>query len=150
MFKKIIWAILEVATIGGGTYILVPAMLNEYSVDSEVAGSGAFLIVLGLLLRNWRMTLFIKEDKRENNNSTKSELQSKTANTLLIFALTFALFILNKKINDTNGNVDTTESSIQDLESKVSELDQLDHRLDNVESFEQRIEELETDSHRHY
>lgn len=150
MFKKIIWAILEVATVGIGTYTFVTTMVNEEYVDHEVAGVGAFLIVLGLLLRNWRMTLFIKEANNENSRAIKSETQNKTINTLLILILSFTIFALNRKINDTNWSVSNNESEIENLESKVSEFDDIEYRLDNLETFEERIEHLERYSHGHY
>ncbi|MEJ0032417.1 MAG: hypothetical protein WDO15_19620 [Bacteroidota bacterium] len=51
MLKKIVWAFFELTTIGPGTYILVTTLTNDYDVDNETAGLGAFLIVLGLLIR---------------------------------------------------------------------------------------------------
>jgi len=150
MFKKIIWALLEVATIGSGTYVFVATIVDEYGIDRNEAGLGAFLIVLGLLLRNWRMTLFIKKEKSEGNSVKKPEIQSNSVNILLILILSLSMFILNKKINGINSNVDSNESEIQKLDSRINEFNALEHRLDNVESFEERIEDLENYSHRHY
>lgn len=150
MFRKIIWALLEVATVGYGTYTFVSTMVNEEYVDHEVAGMGAFLIVLGLLLRNWRITLFVKEGNNEESKVIKSETQSKTINTLLILILSFTVFALNRKINDTNWNISNNESEIENLEGKVNQFDDVEYRLDNLESFEERIEHLERYSHGHY
>ena len=61
MTKKIIWAIVELITIAIGTGIFVTSTLDNY-VDEESAGIGAFMIVLGLLLRNWKSELFIKSE----------------------------------------------------------------------------------------
>jgi len=150
LFKRIIWALLEVATIGSGTYMFVSTMVDDLGVDKNDAGLGAFLIILGLLLRNWRMTLFIKSEGNESSTVQKSEIQSKSVNTLLIIAISFSMFMLNKKINDTNTTMDSSESQIQTLDSRVSELDDIEYRLDKVESLKERIDELETYSHSHY
>jgi len=150
MFKKIIWALLELVTIGSGTYIFVSTMVNEDYVDNEVAGGGAFMIILGLLLRNWRMTLFIKEEKSETSKVLKSEIQNRSVHTLLVLVLSFSLFVLNRKINNTSLRVNDNESDIENLDYQVNEFDEIENRLDNVEAFEERIENLENYSHGHY
>ncbi|HEY5824127.1 MAG TPA: hypothetical protein VIT44_07175 [Cyclobacteriaceae bacterium] len=142
MFKKIIWALLEIITIGSGTYIFVSTMTDEYGVDNHEVGLGAFLIVLGLLLRNWRMTLFIKEPKKDTDN--------KSINTVLILILSISIFVLNKRISDITSNVDDNKSEIQNLNSQANKFDDIETRLENLESFEDRIEDLENYSHSHY
>lgn len=148
MFKKIVWALLEIATIACGTYVFVSSMVNEEYVDHETAGIGAFMIALGLLLRNWRMTLFTKEDKPDN--ATKSEAQNKSVNTLLVLIISLTVFLLNKKLSDIDWRVSDNESEIQNLEYKVNDFDDIEYRLDNMENFEERIESLEQYSHGHY
>jgi hypothetical protein len=149
MFKKILWAFLEILTIGGGTYVFVSSMVNEDYVDHEIAGIGAAFIVVGLLLRNWRTTLFVKE-KPDELKTNKHETQNSIVNTLLLLILALSFFELNKKINDTNLEAINNESHLQNLDSRIDELGEIEDRIDNVESFEGRIEELEADSHRHY
>lgn len=90
MAKKIIWAIVELITIAIGTGVFVTSTLGSY-VDKESAGIGAFMVVLGLLLKNWRKDLFSKqstevkiEDKKENKSSDKNLM----VGVLLIFAFT--------------------------------------------------------------
>lgn len=150
MFKKIIWALLEVSTIGFGAYVFVSTMVNEDYVDHETAGIGAFLIVVGLLLRNWRTTLFIKEEKNETSKQNQQEAQSKTGSALLILILALSFFGLNKKVNDIRSNVESNESELQSLDSQINGFGDIEDRLENVESFEERIDDLETYSHSHY
>lgn len=150
MFKKIIWALLEVSTIGSGAYVFVSTMVNEDYVDHETAGIGAFLIVVGLLLRNWRTTLFIKEEKNETSKQNQQEAQSKTGSALLILILALSFFGLNKKVNDIRSNVESNESELQSLDSQINGFGDIEERLENVESFEERIDDLETYSHSHY
>jgi|GEM_PF-4545779 len=155
MFKKIIWALLEVVTIGSGTYIFVSTMVDEYEIDKHEAGMGAFLIVLGLLLRNWRMTLFVKSENNDNKTTQKIEVQSKSVNAILILIISFSLFILNRKLNDTASTVDNNETEIENLNSRINGLDDIDlsnieNRLDDMEYLESRIEDLENYSHSHY
>jgi hypothetical protein len=145
MFKKIIWALLEIATIGSGTYTFVSTMVNEDYVDHKAAGIGGFLIASGLLLRNWRLTLFIKEENKDSSKMVKSEVQNKTTNTLVILILCLTAFGLYRKISSSVSN---NETEIQSIETKLS--DEIEYRLDNVETFEERIENLENHSHRHY
>ena len=143
MFKKIIFALLEFVTIGCGTYVFVSTMVNEDYIDNESAGMGAFLIVLGFLLQNWRTTLFVKEAKIENDKAS-SESRNRIISTLFIIGLSMTLFALNRKINAINSNSDYLESEID------SKFDDTGNRLENVESFEERIENLESVSHIHY
>lgn len=150
MFKKIIWALLEVATIGYGTYVFVSTMVNEDYVDHEVAGIGASLIAAGLLLRNWRVTLFIREERKEAIKVTKYETQNKTGNTLLILILALSFFALNRKINDTKLDMASNELELQNLNSGMNDFGDLQDKLDNVESLEERIEDLEIYSRNHY
>lgn len=150
MLKKIIWALLEVATIGYGSFIFVSTMVNEDYIDHVVAGTGAFLIVLGILLRNWRMTLFIKEEKKEGAKDPKSENQTKSLNLLLILILSFTFFLLNRKISSASWDIANNESQIQSLDSRLNELDDMEYRLDNIELLEERLEDLENYSHYHY
>lgn len=88
MAKKIIWAIVELITIAIGTGVFVTSTLDS---NEESAGIGAFMVVLGLLLKNWRKDLFSKqstevkiEDKKENKSSDKNLMFG----VLLIFAFT--------------------------------------------------------------
>ncbi|GCC53703.1 hypothetical protein SanaruYs_39480 [Chryseotalea sanaruensis] len=155
MFKKIIWALLEVATIGSGTYIFVSTMVDEYEIDKHEAGMGAFLIVLGFLLRNWRMTLFVKSEDNNNKTTQKIEVQSKSVNAILILIISLSLFMLNRKITNTASTVDSNETEIENLNSRIDGLDDIDlsnieNRLDDMEYLESRIEDLENYSHSHY
>lgn len=155
MFKKIIWALLEVVTIGSGTYIFVSTMVDEYEIDKHEAGMGAFLIVLGFLLRNWRMTLFVKPEDNNNKTTQKIEVQSKSVNAILILIISLSLFMLNKKITNTVSTVDSNETEIENLNSRIDGLDDVDlsnieSRLDDMEYLESRIEDLENYSHSHY
>lgn len=155
MFKKIIWALLEVTTIGSGTYIFVSTMVDEYEIDKHEAGMGAFLIVLGFLLRNWRMTLFVKSEDNNNKTTQKIEVQSKSVNAILILIVSLSLFMLNKKITNTASTVDSNETEIENLNSRIDGLDDIDlsnieNRLDDMEYLESRIEDLENYSHSHY
>lgn len=115
MFKKLFWALLEISTIGLGTYVFVSTMVNEDYVNHETAGLGAFLIVAGLLLRNWRTTLFVKEEKNETSKQNRQETQSKTGSALLILILALSFFGLNKKVNDIRSDVESNESELQSL-----------------------------------
>lgn len=150
MFKKLFWALLEISTIGLGTYVFVSTMVNEDYVNHETAGLGAFLIVAGLLLRNWRTTLFVKEEKNETSKQNRQETQSKTGSALLILILALSFFGLNKKVNDIRSDVESNESELQSLDSQINGFSDIEERLENVESFEERIDDLETYSHSHY
>jgi hypothetical protein len=147
MVKKIIWAFSEVTTIGLGTYIFVSTIANQDYVDEESAGIGAFLIVLGLLLRNWRTTLFIRETKNEIEREIKPDNQNRTNNALIVFILLFTFFALNRKINTTNSSTEALESEIENLDSRF---DDLESELGDIGSIEDRIEDLERYSHHHY
>jgi len=139
MFKKIIWALLEVTTIGSGTYIFVSTMVDEYEIDKHEAGMGAFLIVLGFLLRNWRMTLFVKSEDNNNKTTQKIEVQSKSVNAILILIVSLSLFMLNKKITNTASTVDSNETEIENLNSRIDGLDDID--LSNIEN---RLDDMNT------
>jgi len=142
MIKKIIWAVLELATIGTGTYIFVTELF-ERRINNEEIGLGAFLIVLGLLIRNWRITLFY-EQKNEIPNNKKSELPQKSINVVLIFILSIPVVFLYKQIHESNYSleekVDANMNYLYDVEGRVSDL----------ELLEERIIELEESSHRHF
>src|SRR5690349_12640037 len=118
MFKKLTWALLEVATMGYGTYLFVSTIVNEDDLDPHQAGLGAFMIVLGLLLRNWRMSLFVKEDKTGMDKPVKSETQSKAVNTLLILVISLTVFMLNRKVNHITSAVIDNAIEIENFDSK--------------------------------
>ncbi|HZH70698.1 MAG TPA: hypothetical protein VFD80_09625 [Flavobacteriaceae bacterium] len=90
MAKKIIWAIVELITIAIGTGVFVTSTLDKY-VDKESAGIGAFMVVFGLLLRNWRKDLFSSSNSTQNkteNIEKKTSDKNVILGVLLIFAFT--------------------------------------------------------------
>ena len=121
MVKKIIWAIVELVTIAIGTGIFVTSTLDSY-VDEETAGIGAFMVVLGLLLKNWRKDLFAKTTTIDHSIESKEINKSDNkviAGVLLIFA--FTLWGLNY------GNIDDNEGDINSIERKVDDLESYSH-----------------------
>jgi hypothetical protein len=115
MFKKIIWALVELITIAIGTGIFVTSTLDNY-VDEESAGIGAFMVILGLLLKNWRKTLFTNKEKPLKDSS-----KSTTLTTGLIMIIAFTLWGMNY------GNIKDNSSDINSLESKVDDLEYNSH-----------------------
>lgn len=121
MVKKVIWAIVELVTIAIGTGIFVTSTLDSY-VDEEIAGIGAFMVVFGLLLRNWRKDLFSSSNSTQNkteNIEKKTSDKNVILGVLLIFA--FTLWGLNY------GNIGDNQSDINSLENKVEDLEDYSH-----------------------
>lgn len=101
MFKILIWILLDVSTFAYGTYKVVFALLNQdaYLIHEE-AGTGAFLIVLGLLIRNWRQSYFLnKNDDPDNGKGDKAAAPPKTINVLMIALIIFSVLLLNRNLN---------------------------------------------------
>lgn len=146
MFKKILWAILELITMGGGTYGFVVAMTNEYEVSQEEAGLGAFLIVVGLLLRNWRLTLFTKNETSSDSKQKKIESASST-NLIVILILAFSVATLFRKVGDVQEIGNTNSYDIDEINSKIGNISDVES---DIESLQERIDDLEGSSHSHY
>ena len=118
MFKKIIWAVIELITIAIGTGIFVTSTLDNY-VDEESAGIGAFMVILGLLLKNWRKNLFAN-----NETTLKGSKNTSSLTTGLILIIAFTLWGMNY------GNIKDNSSDINSVESDVNSLD---NRIDDIE-----------------
>lgn len=145
MIQKIFWMIIELATIGMGTYRLVKTLLDEVSIDNEAAGFAAFLIVSGLLLRNWRTTLFASNNASDKAESTKKvDNLNRTINSVVMIIISVSVIALNRKINDA---IDNNESEIKvitkSIEGRLSEFEEVDSKT------EKRILNLERNSHYH-
>jgi hypothetical protein len=93
MIKKIIWAFLDLITFGIGTALFVTATLFPRS-DEEAAGIGAFMIILGFLLRNWKKNLFASTNNE--NKEIKSTEKYIALGVILIVAFTLCGAILTK------------------------------------------------------
>lgn len=118
MVKKIIWAIVEVVTIAIGTGIFVTNTLDSF-VDAEMAGIGAFMVVFGLLLKNWRKDLFAKKTSSEYSAERKKDNKSDNkviAGVLLIIA--FTLWGLNYINIDDNNSDMNSKSRVRRVRSR--------------------------------
>jgi hypothetical protein len=72
MVKKVIWAIVELVTIALGTGIIVTSVLERH-INEDNAGIGAFMVVSGLLLKNWRKDLFSSSNSTSHKAKEKAE-----------------------------------------------------------------------------
>lgn len=144
MIRRIIWVLLETSFIGGGTYIFISTILNEDILEHKTAGLGAFLIVLGLLIRDWRLTLFI-DSSNEKKETDLSKIKTSSVLAVMIFAL--SIFLLHRKVTSTIENLEYGNDNVEVI---ATELYRIEDRVSNVEDFEERIIEIENYSHSHY
>jgi len=79
MVKKLIWAAIELITIVIGTAIFV-----ESTLHSEESGIGAAIVVLGLLLKDWRKDLFAKQ---KTTGTVEEKEKSKASDKILIMGI---------------------------------------------------------------
>ena len=115
MFKKIIWVVVELVTIAIGTGIFVTSTLDN-RVNEEGAGIGAFMIVLGLLLRSWKESLFTKKLDQRLHKANNSWLKKG-----LIMIIVFTLWGMNY------GNIQDNSSDIGWLQYAVDRLEDNSH-----------------------
>jgi hypothetical protein len=143
MIKKVVFAVLELITIGGGVGLFVTnALMSAYSpYNTDEAGMGAFMVVLGLLIRVWKKELFkSKVQDAENVNVEKRDSAEKVHSKVLaiglitVFALTFWGFSSRNAISN-NYEISSVESEVEDLKN---ELDMIKKDVDYIGSKSHR------------
>jgi len=116
MVKKIFWAILELITLAGGTGIFVAGALARYS-DEEMAGLGAVTVVVGLLVRDWRKTIFFKQPTSTIVNDRKETLPpNKDIIIGIVLITSFTLWSHNfQKINRASNDINSLEYEVRKM-----------------------------------
>lgn len=128
MKRKIIWRIVEILTIVVGTGVFVTNLL-DYRIDEEMAGLGASLIVLGLLIRSWV--------SKSNNDTTTKNAKNDSLKVGLIIIFLSCFWTINKnKIEGNKLDISNLSDYYEDVESII---------YDN----EGRIRDLEDQKHEH-
>lgn len=146
MKKRITYLIIDTVLLAFGSFVFVS---NTLSRDQEGAGLGAAMIVIGLLIREWRnepqQSLLNEQEKQQNARdeikrkaNLFNESQSKTMIIVLLAVSAFTFWgFNNSRINNHDHN-----------EFRV-----LDYKIDEVENYtnslESRVKEIEENSHSH-
>ena len=154
MTKRILNFIIDVILLAVGSLAFVSSVLNDQ--ESE-AGIGAAMIVIGLLIREWRnepqRSILVEQEKPQNSEDEikrngRDEIKRKArlfnesqSKTMIIVLLAVSAFTFwgfnNSRINNHDHN-----------EFRV-----LDYKIDEVENYtnslESRVKEIEENSHSH-
>lgn len=151
MTKRIVFFLTDFVTLVIGTGVFVGYALSER--DEELSGIGAAMVVLGLLIREWRTSAQkISKTNDRSANEEQSEIKRKAkmfdernlkTKTLLTIALlsilTFTMWGSHKSKIDSHEHY----WKFQNIESKFDNIE------GSVISLDERLEKVEEHSHYH-
>ena len=116
--KKFIQVIVEFSTIAVGTLVFVQFAIEN---DGDIAGNGAFFIVLGLMIKSW-----IKNNSEDKDQIVKLD-KNKLFNTGIIMVVVFTMLVANFNSSDSSDSSDTEYYDFDTLENRVEQLENNTH-----------------------